>query len=66
MTPQKRPLRRKLFASLAVTAGFVLIGLELAGAGDFSTGERWFWAIVGVLLIALGVAELMSPRDANS
>ena len=28
-----------------------------------STGERWFWIFVGVLLVTLGIAELRSGEN---
>ena len=50
--------RKTLFAAIAVVAGLLLVGSELVGRPGASAGERWFWAIVGVLLIVLGLAEL--------
>jgi hypothetical protein len=58
--PTKRPVRKKLFAGLAVLAGAVLLAFETAGPGAGSGGERWFWIAVAVGLIGLGVAELMA------
>ena len=58
----KRPPRKTFFAAIAVVAGLALVGLELARPGGTSAGERWFWLVVGVLLVALGLAELMSGR----
>jgi hypothetical protein len=57
MTEKPRP-RKTAFAVIAVLAGLLLVGFELAGASGTSTGERWFWGIVGGLLIVLGSAEL--------
>jgi hypothetical protein len=56
----KRPLRRKIFAGIGVLAGLVLLGFEIARPLSATALERGFWLLVGVLLIALGLAELMS------
>lgn len=59
---EKRTARRKVFAAIAVAAGIALLALELANPPrGTTTGERWFWFIVGALLVGLGVAELRSP-----
>ena len=62
---QKRPARRRrLFAALAALSGAVLIAFELLRPPTgTSSAERWFWLVVGVLLIGLGTAELMRPSD---
>ncbi len=57
MIEKPRP-RKTLFAVICVVAGLLLVGSELAGRPGATAGERWFWAIVGVLLIVLGAAEL--------
>ena len=61
---EHRPRRRKtLFATIAVVAGIVLVGLELVRPPEgTSVGERWFWLIVGVGLVGLGLAELTGSR----
>ena len=57
MLEKPRP-RKTLFAAVAVASGVLLVGFEAAGKGGGSAGERWFWAVVGLLLIVLGLAEL--------
>jgi hypothetical protein len=62
----KRPVRRRLFAALAVISGVVLVAFELLKPPPGTTGaERWFWLVVGVLLVGLGTAELMRGSDAR-
>jgi hypothetical protein len=61
--PRRR--RKMLFASLAVIAGLVLIGLELARPGKTTVGERWFWFVVAALLVGMGMVELLSSRDGD-
>jgi hypothetical protein len=56
--PRSRGPRRKLLAALATLSGIVMLALEFIRPHG-SAGERWFWLVVGVLLIALGVAELL-------
>jgi len=58
---------RKLGGALAVLAGVALVVLErseaLGGAGQ---GAAWFWIIVALLLVSLGLAELLdvgAPRE---
>ena len=67
---EHRPRRRKtLFATIAVVAGIVLVGLELVRPPEgTSTGERWFWLVVGVGLVGLGLAELTGSggRDGDA
>lgn len=60
---RKRSVRRKLFAALAVVAGLVLLAFEFGGerAASGTQVERWFWALVALGLIGLGVAELLAP-----
>ena len=57
MIEKPRP-RKTVFAAICLVAGLLLIGSELAGRQGATAGERWFWAVVGVLLIVLGAAEL--------
>jgi len=59
---EKRPLRRRIFAAIAVMAGLALLALELINVQGTTSGERWFWFVVGVLLVGLGIVELKSPR----
>ena len=56
MLNEKRPARRRAFAAVAVIAGLGLIALELIRPQAATAGERWFWLIVGVLLVGLGLA----------
>ena len=63
MTGGKRRPRRKIFAALAVASGLALIVLEIIRAPDTTAAERWFWWVVGLLLVGLGVAELRLPGD---
>ena len=59
---EKRAKRRTLFAVIGVVAGLVLLFLEVARPPEgTTTEERWFWFVIGALLVGLGVAELMSP-----
>ena len=58
---------RKIGGALAVLAGVALVVLErseaLGGAGQ---GAAWFWIIVALLLVSLGLAELLdvgAPRE---
>ena len=58
---------RKMGGALAVLAGVVLVVLErseaLGGAGQ---GAAWFWIVVALLLVMLGLAELFEvgvPRE---
>ena len=60
----KRPVRRKVFAAIALIAGLAMLGLELVRPPLGTTAvEAWFWRVVGVLLVTLAVAELTSGRD---
>jgi hypothetical protein len=62
---KKRPFRKKLLAGLAVLAGTVLLAFETAGGGSTPAGERWFWIAVGVGLVGLGIAELVSAPSST-
>ena len=59
--------RRRVFAALAALSGVALLAFELLKPPPGTTSaERWFWLVVGVLLIGLATAELMrgsEPRD---
>ena len=56
--PRKRRFR-KAGGALAVLAGLLLIVLERSEAiGGQQAGVAWFWIVVAVLLIMLGIAEL--------
>ena len=65
MLEEKRPAKRKAFALIAMIAGLGLIALELLRPQAATTGERWFWLIVGVLLVGLGLAGVMDRGDAE-
>lgn len=59
LSPTRRRLR-KAGGVLAVVFGSTLIVLERSEAlGGAQPGVAWFWIVVAVLLIALGMAELL-------
>ena len=63
MLNEKRPGKRRAFAVIAMIAGFVLLALELMRPHAATAGERWFWLLVGVLLVGLGLAGVMDRGD---
>ena len=65
LNDEKRPAKRKAFAAIAVIAGAALVVLELLRPGATSAGERWFWLIVGLALVGLGVMGLLDRGDAS-
>jgi hypothetical protein len=50
----------RVFAVLGIVAGGALVGFELQRFGLSGPPEVWFWIVVGVLLIALGLAEFLT------
>ena len=63
LNQDKRRGRRKTFAAIGVIAGVALIVLEVLRPQATSAGERWFWLIVGALLIGMGVTEFTSRGE---
>lgn len=61
MLKEKRP--RKAFALIAVIAGVALLALEVLRPSSSPMAERWFWIVVGILLVGLGVAGVMERAD---
>ena len=54
--------RRRVFAALAALSGAALLAFELRKSPAGTTvGERWFWLVVGVAVLGMGIAELMRP-----
>ncbi len=65
LQPNRRRGRfRKAGGVLAVCAGTLLIVLERSEAlGGDRQGVAWFWIVVAVLLIVLGLAELFDRGE---
>lgn len=58
--PPTRLRMRKLGGVLAVVVGVLLILLERSAAlGSDQPGAAWFWILVALFLIALGIAQLL-------
>lgn len=55
----RRRKRRRLFASIGIVASVALIAFELAQPAEAAGAERWFWIVVGALLLLLCLAELL-------
>jgi hypothetical protein len=53
--------RRRVFAAIGLIAGVALLVLEVVRPLSSSSGERWFWLFVGVMLIGVSVAQLREP-----
>jgi hypothetical protein len=60
---QRRPGR--LFPALAVVGGVALAAFEVRLLWDGAGGQAWFWLVVAVLMIALGVFGLLDNPDGH-
>jgi hypothetical protein len=59
----KQPRRNsRIYSALAVVAGLIFLGFEIRRLllGD---GEAWFWAIVGGLIVLLGMAGVLQRNQ---
>lgn len=57
---------RKLGGVLALVVGALLISLERSDAlGSDQPGAAWFWILVALFLIALGIAQLLDLGGAG-
>lgn len=63
ISPTRRRMR-KAGGILAIVIGSLLIVLERTQAlGGEQQGAAWFWIIVALALIAVGLAELLDRGD---
>jgi hypothetical protein len=57
--PSLRPILKKGYTHLAILVGFLLLYVEVRRLRTHSVWEEWFWLLVAVFIIALGLAELL-------
>jgi len=50
-------------AAIAIVAGLTLLVFELRVLWRGGGGEAWFWMVVAVLLVAVGVAQWLGLTD---
>ena len=63
ISPTRRRMR-KVGAVLAIFIGVLLVVLERTQAlGGERQGAAWFWIIVALALVAVGLAELLDRGD---
>ena len=51
---------RKAFAGIGIVAGAALVAFEVARFRESGPVERWFWLVVGLVVAALGVVQLLT------
>jgi hypothetical protein len=56
----KKSRARKIVAGLSVLGGGFLLLREIP-AFQPSSGESWFWIVIALLALVLGIIELLSP-----
>jgi hypothetical protein len=52
---------KKAFAAIAVVGGVALCVFEIRALARGGNPGAWFWLIVAVLMVVLGVLELVAP-----
>lgn len=57
-----KPRSRKAFAAVALVAGLALVFFEARRFDSSGPNERWFWLLVGSLVVVLSGIELLSGK----
>lgn len=59
---KKKP--KRLYSAVAMLGGVVLLMFEIS-RWSVSSPEKWFWAMIAVLMIVLGLAGVLLPDPDN-
>jgi hypothetical protein len=62
MEPLRRKRPKRAYSAVAVLGGIALLMFEL-GKWSTSSPEKWFWALIAVLMIALGLVGVFQRED---
>lgn len=62
MQPLQRKRPKRAYSLVGVLAGIALLAFEIS-KWSTSSPEKWFWALVAVLMIALGIAGVLQKDD---